>query len=432
MRTMLSALLICLFYRCHKTPQRSTATAYEHRSCPNASRTSDRRSLRFVTQLDAEEDVEIVFSQEVQTNRALRCRSSVDDPHCPNCQALCNCDYRRYIARINCGFVDSDWTTRDGPGEVFDATRIFPMHPLGWELKGPVPEPVVEFPQLANGLLSVYGSHFAHFSTEILPGLIFFLRHLPENVPILVDLRGVGKRWTELLVERGLASEDRWVPWSPNTTYRAQSLYFQAVQFKEKSRQNLVPGPMLEWQLLRTEIPCSWRPSLMNYLVREAFSAMTNKPCMKPQILILYRNETQARRAINHESVVSSCRQHFPAHSVREFVGADLSIQESIRIFQETQVFVTPHGAGLAYMQFLQAGAAVIEIGYDQGSSIPWPAGYYEGNSLSLSLHYFYSVAQGDHHTPIHINVDELTWSLHQAVKVSTPAVTCNFKSALP
>lgn len=377
----------------------------------------DREELREVTLKEQEQDLVFVNSCTVNTTEVPTCRAAIARtkvvPH------LCRCAYRRSIVKISRGYIDSDSTNEAGPGQIFDRTRTFPVHPLIWKLKGGVPKPIQRFPVLANGLLSVYGNQFGHFSTEILPGIIYFLRCLPPAVPILIDMRGPGKIWAQLLEESGIVESERWIHWRPNTTYFANELFFQVVEQRDNTASEF--EGLNDWQLMKEEYPCSWRPSLMNDLVRDAFLPRTPR-CVKPLIIVLHRKEGKARRAVNQHALMRALNQALPTHMIKEFVGAEYKLQDAITVLQEAQVFIAPHGAGLAFMQFLPRGAAVIEIGLENA---PWPMGYYEGNSLSLGLKYFYGKATGKFDGPIIVDVNGVVSITLRATRETRGLLKC-------
>jgi len=377
----------------------------------------DRENLRAVLHTDSERSLSTLHSQTFLPMETHHCKDEEIDAVCPWCGELCKCNYRRSIVSIPCGYVESDvFHEGSGSGAIFDDTRSFHIHPFAGKIWNGT-EPIQTFPALASGLLSVFPTHFAHFSIEILPGLIFYLHHLPPSVPILVDLRGDNvKPWLALLEELGLASPERWISWLPHTTYFAHELYFQVAEFST----DVAVREQTSWELLRRENPCSWRPSLLNGLVRDAFRPV-NAHCVEPLVVVLHRAEAQTRKLTNQAEAVKALESALPGHRVQEFIGSDVALTDGIKLLQRTQVFVAPHGAGLAFMQFLEEGASVVEIGYET----EWPVGYYEGNAVGLDLKYHYVVADGDKSKPLTVDIDNLVSVVVRATRRSVNVLSC-------
>jgi len=348
------------------------------------------------------------------------CKNHEKSEICPWCVELCTrCKaYRRSIVDIPCGYVESNFVFSSGAGGIFDSNRSFPIHPFDGSWSVSNPEPIQTFPTLASGLLSVYPTQFAHFTTEILPGLIFYLHHLPSSVPILVDLRGSAKVWISLLEDLGLASPDRWISWLPNTTYFAHQLYFQVAEFDKRT----TVSEQSSWELLRHEGHCSWHPSLMNHLVRDAFRP-ADSTCVEPLVVVLHRADVKTRVVTNQLDVMQALTNALPEHRVQEFIGGEFALKDAIQLFQRTQVFVAPHGAGLAFMQFLEEGASVVEIAYEGN----WPGGYFEGKSVGLDLKYYYSKAinHGGKSLNITLDIENLVSVVVRATRESVDVLSC-------
>ena len=375
----------------------------------------DRENLRSVTRVDLETNLRKIHSQHFLATETNHCKHYEFSGICPWCDILCKCNYRRSVVTIPCGYVDSNLVVQDGAGAIFDNNRSFHIHPFTWKIHGN--EPIQTFPVMASGLLSVYPAHFAHFTSEILPGLIFYLHHLPPSVPILVDMRGDSvKTWIALLEELGLASPDRWISWLPSTTYFAHELYFQVAEYS----MDAAVSEQTSWQLLRDENPCSWRPSLLNSLVRDAFRPVDSS-CVEPLVIVLHRAEAQTRKVTNHAEFMKALKDALPGHRVEEFVGSDFALKDAIRLFRRAQVFVAPHGAGLVFMQFLEEGASVVEITFDTN----WPGGYYEGKAVGLDLNYYYSKTKGNISTNMTVDVDDLVSVVVRATREAVDILSC-------
>ena len=129
---------------------------------------------------------------------------------------------------------------------------------------------------------------------------------------------------------------------------------------------------------------------------------------MERRIMVLHRKETTARIVSIHKQLLSALRAAFPHHSVEEFVGSSVALSKAIQEMQTVQIFISPHGAGLTFMQFLRVKAAVIEIGFDGKKSMAWPTHFFAANALSLNLKYYLSVGIGERNTPVEANIEDI------------------------
>lgn len=404
----------------------SAIATHGEKQCSRTSSRFERGSLRCVSRLSSETDctvhgveyfdaTEMKYWSNVHGVRRADFWGTMQNMTNGSCGSgrfpVCRCEYYRKLVSIPKGYVDSDATNAFGAGAVYDSSRLFPVHPFSWNLTGNVPKPIRCFRKLASGLLSVNSASFAHVSIEILPGLLFFLRHLPPDVPILFDMRGVGYEWSKLLEREGILTGNRLIPWEQNTSYFADELYFQLVESRNLRDEQLNVNSL---ELLRHETTCSWRPSLMNFLVRNSFRR--DNTAVERRILVLHRRGTSARIVANHDRLIASLIEKFPTHDVAQFVGEDYTLEQAIRNFENVQIFIAPHGAGLIFMQFMQPGCAVVEIGYDKREPMPWPIDYYAGNALSLDLRYYLSVGEGSHQSTLIADIADILSITSQAV----------------
>eukprot|EP00658_Telonema_sp_P-2_P081602 TRINITY_DN8410_c0_g3_i1.p1 TRINITY_DN8410_c0_g3~~TRINITY_DN8410_c0_g3_i1.p1 ORF type:complete len:226 (-),score=51.13 TRINITY_DN8410_c0_g3_i1:320-997(-) len=88
--------------------------------------------------------------------------------------------------------------------------------------------------------------------------------------------------------------------------------------------------------------------------IRRQF-APTHLPVQqRPNVVLISRADTGVRKLVNENELVLALNQTAQRHGklFQLFVGAALSIAQTIELFQSARIVVAPHGAGLANMVF--------------------------------------------------------------------------------
>lgn len=81
-----------------------------------------------------------------------------------------------------------------------------------------------------------------------------------------------------------------------------------------------------------------------------------------PNIVLTYINRTSSRRLIDDELYLNKVKEALPHITVRSVDFATLSLQEQLKIVQETDVLVGVHGAGLTHGMFMQPRSTIVEL----------------------------------------------------------------------
>lgn len=133
------------------------------------------------------------------------------------------------------------------------------------------------------------------------------------------------------------------------------------------------------------EIP---RPADMRYLfetmARQRWSKVDGQP---KQRIYISRAAAKVRRVINEAEVTAALTRHgFLCIRLEE-----MPLVDQIQLFQQAEIIVAPHGAGLANMVFSPPGATVVEIG-----TVHRPLPYFQRLSAVCGHQFAWFVAQSE------------------------------------
>ena len=308
-----------------------------------------------------------------------------------------SCEYRRFVARLPCAFVDPGPTNKKGKvgptGLVYTRDNVFPVHGVTSDANAKRPggarpasgapgkaRPLVKYKALAHHL-AVYPTAFGHIFNQ-LPRLLFLLEVLPPDVPILVAKTPLLNQLLALLDEHMTYSphpnvSTRVVNYKPGATYFAQTLYFAG----EMGRNRPFWGERLPWNSLSIE-HCSWALSVPRRLLhqrlarpmlgdRAIYGDARDARRRRAVVLVIDRSDASRRMLKNHCAVMAALRRRAPAAEFVEFRGSQLPLREQIGAFARADVVLGPHGAALGLVGFMKAGGTVIEVAYRKRE---WPA----------------------------------------------------------
>lgn len=357
------------------------------------------------------------------------------------------CDVRQFVAKLSCGFVDTDPVI---PGMAYDRTRSFPVHgnhPQRTQFQ-PItlpPRNIKHYKSLSHNLAVYPNPHggAAHFFNQ-LPRLLFLLRVLPPDVPILLSMHDAQRSMLNVLASRDLIDLKRVVPWDVGTTYHADSkppsptlliaflapdefltlicitspitaLYFAGELGYGKSTS-------MKWDSLRVE-HCSWALALPRTELQQVFTSSFVQRETRPVVMVVSRRDAGKRRNVmNHASIMQKLQDALPNCTIREFVGRDHDLNSTILLWTEADVVVAPHGAALAFMTFMRPGRAVIEIGYDNYDSrgMTFPLSYFMSIAASVGLRYYLSIARGGYSSSLRADVEDIVSLVQLALRQVT------------
>jgi hypothetical protein len=83
-------------------------------------------------------------------------------------------------------------------------------------------------------------------------------------------------------------------------------------------------------------------------------------PQAPTQLALTVIQRTGSREVVNHQKLVDGLKKEYIGHSVQSFKS--LSMKDSIKLFENTDILLGPHGAGLSNMLFMQPGRGVVEF----------------------------------------------------------------------
>ena len=85
-------------------------------------------------------------------------------------------------------------------------------------------------------------------------------------------------------------------------------------------------------------------PSVLGSMPTTTYAAATMS-ADKPHILMVNRIKGAQRHIVNFESLVAELQRRFPDETFVPFLGEELSVRQSISLFQGAKIIVAPHGA---------------------------------------------------------------------------------------
>ena len=357
------------------------------------------------------------------------------------------CDYLRFVAKVRCAFIGRG-------GEVYDNTRVFSAHGIGFRKENYMPEKRSDvggrYQAVAHHIYSTYPTATGHFFNQI-TRLFFLLAVLPEDVPILLPSFGLSDQLRKILVRSGVASSSKFIPVSGKPRHKSPGLelkpqYADTVYFAGEMTRCRHHPSCSTWYSLQQEV-CSWQLALprvvqremmwcalglatysTNPLERQSLRKGNDSPRRAVQVLVVDRRDAKTRMAKNHAELYARLRASLPPHTIfHEYVGSQLSLDQQIRMFAWADIVVAPHGAALGLIVYMRPGGAVIELGYP---SREMPL-IFMATALSAGLEYYLSISQkGGHETAMVVDVDDAVRCAQMAYKAITGKVVGEVSAA--
>ena len=350
------------------------------------------------------------------------------------------CSARRYVAVLNCAYVDEDDVVFDeqtaygrhvsgGPETNFRPKKTFPFNA------------VPHFDEIAVHF-GVGGAATGHFLNQ-LPRLFHLIVGTPPHVPIAIRSNAISERFVSFLIDANIVSPDRFRRFCFHKDHEkgrtmtefcqrqqnfrglfAKRMYFAGEFVRDYSLDLLkviaaakttnkklpvvpLPTPGKPWFSFALEI-CSWQFAQPRSILRDVMACHLDTPTpvnvVAPQkecrITVVNRKDAKSRMLRNHGGLMTGLRKRHPECRLFEFVGASLSLEAQIRAFATADLVIAPHGAALGYVGFMRPGAAVLEITYRLPDRIG-PLIFFAA-AQSAGLRYFLSFAtDGKHSTPL-------------------------------
>ncbi|CAF3320374.1 unnamed protein product [Rotaria socialis] len=314
------------------------------------------------------------------------------------------------IAAFN-AFVDTGHCHADVPGTVFTEEATF--HLQGWTGKSCGNDAIDRIPQIEpkyrhKELINSIGTYLhapGHFGPQQLPRLLRLLATAPETAKVLVAKGGVADSLLDVLIERGVVTRDRIVPFDQN----ARPNHFANMVYRSDS-----------WPYLRGKegAVCIHDRTDMQ-LVHRVLVGDEQPPISKRDRLILIkRKDGHARSIVEHldmallmASVVNKSKVPLNLHI--EVFEARGHIRDHIALFRRARVIIGPHGAGMMNILWASPGTRVVEVGYTTGMTFPE---MYAEMSLHLEHHYWVCKGYGDYSSPIHVDMEDFTYIFNEII----------------
>jgi hypothetical protein len=338
------------------------------------------------------------------------------------------CEYSQFVLSIRCGYVDSDYRGMT-PGMVFDRHRTFPLYAMKSPTLQPMMNPprrVEHFKELAHNI-GVYPTSTAHIIVQ-LPRLLYLLTAVPTTVPILVASGNpIMDQLLSYLSDAGMLREERIVPWKPDTTYFADTLYVAG----EAARGDATGG---DWTTLAETEPCSGALGMPRGLLQDFAGrrppqstplgrlARDGRFLRRPHLVVVDRSDAGSRMISNHGELMGALHRAVGKNCTMEvFVGRDHSMAETIAIFSSADMVLGPHGAALSFVSFMQPShegskKAVVEIGYSSTEGMTFPASYYMAIALSVGASYSLSMANGKYNGKLKADIRDVVVVVRSAL----------------
>lgn len=210
-----------------------------------------------------------------------------------------------------------------------------------WNHRGGLPRPVRVPGNLAVMSYATCGLNFFHFLIECLPKLRLFEE---SGIPIDRFYVPYGARYAQQLLSLFGVGSDRVIPEANGTHLQADQL--------------VACSPIL---FPRRED----REFLFDRMAAQPWSRVGSS---RRRRIYISRAKAGWRKVVNERELMQTLRRH----GFQRYFLEDLSSQEQIQLFQEAEVIIGPHGAGLANVVFTPPGATVIELG-----TVYRPFGYF-------------------------------------------------------
>ena len=320
------------------------------------------------------------------------------------------CTSNSYIIELPCMFVETWGAVHEAvPGALFDVNRAFThQHYVRAPQTGVIPTVLSQHKRLAVALYPYLGAS-GHFPHETLPKVLWLLKTLPEDVPVLAPVTTWTLRYYNALAAQGI-NTSRIIPFNAvsNSILTAERLY-----------------TVIEWPFCRQDGNPNHggEPSEFPYEIMSLLRAVIVPQALRfspaKSILIIDRSEG-ARAYVRHAQLVDKLNgsQRIHGFNIEVFGPSVLNapLSEHIAMFSRAAVVVGPHGAGFSNLIFCREGTAVIEIGYDSPDVLQLDEMYFQ-LSLGLHLRYWLVLGQGSYVGTIDAEEDEIISIIYDSLE---------------
>ncbi|KAG2385922.1 hypothetical protein C9374_003071 [Naegleria lovaniensis] len=275
-----------------------------------------------------------------------------------NRNILCISGSKSMDFRIGCAWVDESSFHSDVSWATFNDEGILIQSQLGYGWKPTIKKSfrVRHFHQLASPGYSVLPYANGHMPVEILPRLVRMYTELPNDIPLIWPNNPVSLNYYLIMKELGVISGNRTlVTTERNTVMRANKLYLYHADDDNFPHMNI-----LEYLNLNRKI--------MEGMARKFPRMILESKKKTSKIITLIDRNAYVRNVKNHNSILQLLKKTFPQHHVRDYIIQKLEpshyIQQVARVFYESDILISPHGASLSNILFSRPGTGIIELGW--------------------------------------------------------------------
>ncbi|CAF1394796.1 unnamed protein product [Adineta ricciae] len=308
-------------------------------------------------------------------------------------------------------YVDTGHCHPDVPGTIF--TEYATYHLQRWTNRWCNNDPIRQIPTIDaqnqhSELIDTIGNYLSapgHFGPQQLPRLLRLLATAPTTAKVLVAKGGVADGLIDILVDRGVVTRDRIVPYEKQNS----SYHYAHIVYRSEAWPYLNDASNSHYVHDRTDMQ----------LVHRVLAADKQGSDTKRNLVILIKRKIGATRSIiehSHiavfiESALSKSKLANDLHlAIFEAHG---HMREHIDLFRRARIIVGPHGAGMMNILWAPPGTHVVEVGYTDGMRFP---DMYAEMSLHLDHHYWICKGYGNYAKPIHIDMEDFTFIFNEII----------------
>lgn len=312
------------------------------------------------------------------------------------------------IAIFN-AFVDAGHCHPEVPGTVFTEHATFRLQE--WTNKPCYNDAIFKIPRIYPEyqhieLIDSIGTYLqapGHFAPQQLPRLLRLLATAPTTAKVLVAKDGIADSLVDVLIERGVITRDRIVPFQKKTrpNHFANIVYRSETWPYVKGKENGV---------------CMHDRTDMQLVHRVLAGAVREPTEKRDRVILIKRKDGHARSIVEHSnmtsiiiSVIGKSKLSLKLHL--EIFKAQGHIRDHITLFRRARIIIGPHGAGMMNILWALPGTHVVEVGYNSGMTFPQ---MYAEMSLHLDQHYWVCKGYGDYSTPIHVDMEDFTYIFNE------------------
>ncbi|CAF0781549.1 unnamed protein product [Adineta steineri] len=317
------------------------------------------------------------------------------------------------IAVFN-AYIDTGYCHSQLPGTIFTEHATF--HFQSWTNNPCYNDPIFYIPRVHPehqyteliDSIGIYLQAPGHFVPEQLPRLLRLLATAPKTAKVLVAKGGIADSLIDVLVERGIVTRDRIIPYDNNN----RPYYFANIVYRSESWPYLTDKNNSHHLYDRTDMQLVHRA-----LATDGDDNQQSKN-KRNLVILIKRKDGDARSIIEHLDMVAFINSRLKKSKKSldlhlEIFEAEGHVRDHIALFRRARIIVGPHGAGMLNVVWSSAGTYVVEVGYNEGMTFPE---MYAEMSLHLEQHYWICKGYGNYDSPIHVDMDDFIYIFNEII----------------